>query len=465
MLSNPTLSSSLLASPPSQDSLLPALLPANPWSNTGLDSQATSTSTSSSPSSSLSWYARPDWLQGVRETAKIADFLFLVGELERILKTSFDIRWGEHRTIGIKWDGYAISPLGALVCYRLAEHSNSTAPSEDSLCSIWFSLPGECWSTSTAEQHNLLINLIPRFNFRVTRLDLALDDYSRRLKFNDVINAVKNGNFSGAKNYYIHESGQRDKEETGVAVVLGSASSDKRLTIYDKAIESKGKINSIRLELRLRDELSDNVYRYLFEREFRPLDVAACILGSVKFLNRTKQDKNLDRLPLLKWWQSFIEYLEATPFKINRPKVVRHVESTVNWLCRQVSSSLAVLSRVMGDRLVSKLLSIGNIRYKRSNWYRALEKSFRYNLEDLIAAFEKHIPVEPSLPGDGSRYDWDYGWVPAKEQEREEVLEDDSDSSLESPSLPLQSPIPGLDLEIPSLPKDGPIPPWVWEMQ
>ena len=446
-------------------------LPANPCSNTGLDSRAIlghaspPCSSPNYPNSNCLWSARPDWVQGVCESASVGDFLFLVAELERILGTAFDVRWCEAITIGKRWHGYAKSPLGALVAYHLADGGCEGIPSEGALCSIWMALPGECWSTTSPERQRLLIGLVPRFNLRVTRLDLALDDFGRKLRFSDVVDAVKAGNFSGARNFYLYESGHRGSSKTGVAVTIGSPQSDKRLTIYDKSVESKGRINSIRLELRLRDGAAESAWQCLYGQGFQPRGVAAIVLGAVRFLNRANGDKNLCRLPLLKWWQQFVEYIEVAPFKIVQPKVVRHVEKTVDWLCRQVSSSLAVLSRVVGDKLISRLLRIGESRYKRVNWYRSLEKSFRYNLSDLISAFERHMAAVPSLSGDGSRWDWDYGWIPGEREEKGDgagmPLVSDSPAARET----VQGVIPGLDMPLPGLPKQGAVPPWVWEMQ
>jgi len=214
-----------------------------------------------------------------------------------------------------------------------------------------------------------------------TRLDLALDDYGKTLDLDAVIGAVEAGNYAGAQCCQVVKSGKRGGGRWGVAVVLGSASSDKRVTIYDKEVESEGRIKAIRIEVRLRDDLARQAWNKLFPTLFDPNLTAGYVLGSISFLER--RGRHLSRARLLDWWQKFVSYVRTTPKKLRRLPRHRTVEKALGWLRRQVAPTLTTLARVCGPRLLSRLFEEGDKRYQKNEWLKTLEAQFRLELKEL----------------------------------------------------------------------------------
>ena len=335
---------------------------AAPMSNTGPDSQL----------DSQAWSARPDWLQGVVYGPSIDSFQELVGVIQRCCQTAFDIRLDSPITRGIKWDGYAVSPHGAQVAYRKIGME----------VELWFSIPGQLCSSMPRASFLRLAAYLQCQKVKVTRIDLALDDFERRLDLAMVADAARAGNYSGAQHFTVVESGAKSDGQRGMSVVFGAPGSDKRVTFYDKSVESNGRINSVRIELRLRDALAQAAWQHLFPQDFEPTKVAAIILASLVFVKRGK-DKNIPRLPLLDWWQQFQQYIATTPHKIKRTPVLKTFQKSLNWLKRQVSASLYTLTRVCGPGLLLKLMAVGHSKYSKDSWFKTLEKSFKIDLNAL----------------------------------------------------------------------------------
>jgi len=323
--------------------------------------------------------ARPDWLQGTFSAGSLDKFHEFLGVLERRCKEKFELKLDTPVVHGIRWDGYAVSANSLVVAYRQVEALQFQ---------VWFSLPGQvCGSLSKQELLKLSSYLHYQQNLKLTRIDLALDDYGKTLDLQKIANAARAYEFSGAKVYAIVESGKKGEGKHGMSIVLGAPQSDKRLTVYDKSVESNGKIDAIRLELRLRDELAQQVWKELFSVDFCPEKVAAIILGSFSFLRKT--DKNLSRAKLLDWWQQFLNYVKATPIKIRRVPKLRTLEKTMGWLRKQVATTLYAACRVSGVGLLYRLFELGEKRYQKNPHFKILEHSFKIGFTELLDSLQE----------------------------------------------------------------------------
>jgi hypothetical protein len=154
------------------------------------------------------------------------------------------------------------------------------------------------------------------------------------------------------------------------------------IRFYDKDAESKGRIKSYRWEAQFKDELAQ---KYLtdwlaldkegFEKN-SPMLLFAMVVNRIKFVERGTE-KNVNRMPLLDWWASFIS---GVHFQVRHS--VQALETTYEqkraWLEIQVAATLAVLKKVMGinnfQRYVRFLLDIG-------------EASFTHNHQAQIEVF------------------------------------------------------------------------------
>ncbi|MBN2293545.1 MAG: replication initiation factor domain-containing protein [Pirellulales bacterium] len=113
-------------------------------------------------------------------------------------------------------------------------------------------IPGEACDSLEAERLWLLIrDLCYKFWCLATRLDCAFDDFRRSVTLDQVKDAAMAGNFSGFRRWKPDEPRTRSGEYEGRAVYFGRRGKDgggRYLRVYDKGLESGGKIDSIRWE-------------------------------------------------------------------------------------------------------------------------------------------------------------------------------------------------------------------------
>ena len=318
-------------------------------------------------------------------------------ELERILQTKFERRWDEPRTIGRRWDGYALAPNGALVCWRrLGDPGLPLA--ERPRCQLWWSLPGEVWRVTNSSQQRRLCQLVGMLGARVTRLDLAVDDWNRSLPLEEVGAAVKRGQCLGYLRWAIVESSAKKGLPRGYSVTLGSPSSDRRLVFYDKLAESGGLIPTKRVELRLRDERAQGVWERLEKAGFDCYSIAATVVGSVDFRARRDNDKHAGRRPRLSWWSDFLRRISVTPAKLPPVGIRKSLQRTLDWLARQVSGSLAIVSQVVGEKAVHQLVEFGRRLAKKKDAVRTKLLDWELNKSQVVSLFGELVKVDPVLP-------------------------------------------------------------------
>lgn len=144
---------------------------------------------------------------------------------------------------------------------------------------------------------------------RLSRLDLAYDDYSRTFRPLDFNKWMCNRQIiSRSKKWSYVSSARENGSNYGDTFYLGSRSG-KFLRIYDKDIESNGEINAVRYELELHSENARPCLDYI-------CDHGKINLGDILFRNNPvlkvvvsdadSNDSNIYRRDLLPEWEKFI---------------------------------------------------------------------------------------------------------------------------------------------------------------
>ena len=177
-----------------------------PWSNTGLKCQGrkfggvepadqpvdavalTSVASESESASTVAGFgsgsppqvsARPDWLQGTWAGVGLDKFYEALEVLERSTGEQFQVKLDCPVTRGVKWDGIAISPNCCQLAYRKLNEVSYQ---------FWLSVPGTIWcSMPKIEWEKLCCYLHYQRDWNPTRLDLALDDYGKKLDLEAVV--------------------------------------------------------------------------------------------------------------------------------------------------------------------------------------------------------------------------------------------------------------------------------------
>lgn len=143
------------------------------------------------------------------------------------------------------------------------------------------------------------------------RLDIACDDFEGILKYDTLVKYIKERKYvcrSKLKPYWTDGREQ--------AIYFGSSKSDRRLRIYNKALEQGIEdAKWIRCEFQLRN---DNALSFILNLYECNGNIGQCYFGVLvdylKFVNQ-KVDESLnrhyDRLMIVRWWSKFTENAKA----------------------------------------------------------------------------------------------------------------------------------------------------------
>lgn len=217
-------------------------------------------------------------------------------------------------------------------------------------------------------------------NLRCSRIDIALDDYAKKLELNDVERSVANHQHAGFK------KGSAVKNYGGKwgghTVYLGKRNGNKMVRAYDKYAESKGKIDSIRWELELHDEYAQSMYQLILSfpknNDIFQRKLINYATGAVAFVEHT--DKNISRCKPLDWWKEWLEFLNSEPLKIVLPRRETSLQKSKEWVYRQVSKTLCMLKEGLGvyyyQHFLEELLIYGESRM--TNLDRLKISDFKY---------------------------------------------------------------------------------------
>lgn len=275
-----------------------------------------------------------------------------------------------------------ITYLGAVLCWT---------PGRTDFC---LTLPQSTCEQVTTQYLLWLVNELLQFGCRVTRLDLTVDDFSRGLNIENLYSECLNGNLV-ARTDEVDYSAPR-KLKTGELreekLTIGRRSSEFYLRIYDKFLESKGKINAIRVEQELKGKLALGAAKLLIEKAFSAFGATAnfdnfsfpafcdTVLGILakKIDFRDKHsNNNITRRDRLPFWDKFLH--QAAALKVEIKKVVHKIDKVIDWVAESVAASLATLQAYFADDFLDYLkglLDLGQAKMKRRHFKLLTTNSF-----------------------------------------------------------------------------------------
>jgi hypothetical protein len=131
--------------------------------------------------------------------------------------------------------------------------------------------------------------------------------------------------------------------------------------MYDKAIESEGKINAYRIETKFGGKVAHDVLLGWLMIDPDELGaswedesakyLAQSVVGSIDFRDRQLKpdEKNLKRIPRLGWWQEFVTLIEGELYH-TAPVATPTLQKKSNWHINQAFRSLICAMKGFGDR-------------------------------------------------------------------------------------------------------------------
>lgn len=179
----------------------------------------------------------------------------------------------------------------------------------------------------------------------ISRIDIACDDREGYLCMDDIVRAVQENTINSRLMKRTLYMGYNGEGRSGTTVYIGAPSSDFRVRIYDKALESGETGHWVRVELVMRGKHANAFGAQLTNAE-NVGKLAAQVIND-KFAFIEKDDSNISRCTVCSWWVRFVDELESVRL-VARCVVQHSVEQIHNWVEAQVGPSLAILLRTMG---------------------------------------------------------------------------------------------------------------------
>lgn len=223
-------------------------------------------------------------------------------------------------------------------------------------------LSGQFWGQlSLADQLDTLVILSKLPRAKCTRIDAALDDFSKEIIPYDAISKVIKKSQETRQNLFTGFSKASEVINLDNRKVNGEYKT-REGTIYLGSRESKNfyriywKPDRLRLEREIKRDEADALFQKLVSRCNQKLQViseylAQTAIGSIQFLDRIKKDgsieKNIGRCKAFIWWSKFIEIV-GSGIRIKLPAPERSLEKTLKWNTKQVFPSLYAIKQGMG---------------------------------------------------------------------------------------------------------------------
>jgi DNA relaxase NicK len=286
------------------------------------------------------------------------------------------MRPGKGQYKGKAWANHAVSAKGCRIWYNLPGEGGDRAGHG------LISFPGSALANlPAAKVRRLVLCLKRQFGIKVTRVDIAIDDYSKKIGFSQVRDAINAGNKANFGKGKITEN--FGEERGGFTIVCGSPKSNRQLIFYDKNAESEGQINAYRWEARLKDEIADKAIDEWLEvpEKLSAHYLAAVVSGIVAFVERGKE-KNISRMKELPWWKEFKDAIGAS-IRHSVQRVRTNLKKAKKWINRQVACMLAAIKEVVGEESftnwISNQIDEAPERFNQNHYARIIQWKHEYS--------------------------------------------------------------------------------------
>jgi DNA relaxase NicK len=300
---------------------------------------------------SLLAQSRLDYLQVALDygnRARLKDCLDMVSAR---LGDKIELNWTRPKVRGHDWDASGCSPLGVAVA---ATHSDRRQHG----ARLWLSIPGKPLGQLTlANQLRLLSILRNTYRADVTRVDVTCDLPREWKTLKQAESAMMAGDFAGCS--YVERITSRKRGETATTLYFGAPGGDRRLVVYDKERESKGRLPFDRWELRLNDlkaaAWTDTILASYEDDEQSAAEyIARCATDWIKFRWKDSATR-MARAKECTWFAELKDRLgrEILPCV---GRVIKTVDNTIAWLKKQVIPTLKMLESAVGSYRLTHIM-------------------------------------------------------------------------------------------------------------
>lgn len=185
-----------------------------------------------------------------------------------------------------------------------------------------------------------------RCKMRLTRLDVAYDDFEGILDLSYIFTETLSSNFVSRLKTQEFNCKRRSGKNIGLTVAHGSMQSNVYIRIYDKRLEQKAQEilkHWVRCEIQLRHEDAMGFIKLKTPIEKSYFDVLNNYLRYVV----PSEDSNDRRACTAPFWLEFIRSAEAKSI-FNKPKNDYKIENLLNYVDNQLSGSISAYIDIVG---------------------------------------------------------------------------------------------------------------------
>jgi hypothetical protein len=234
----------------------------------------------------------------------------------------------------------------------------------------------------TKDCYRMCLGFYHYYELEGRRFDVALDDYSRRINVNELIEIGRKDNYRLVESYKLVSSKNTGKSACDT-VYFGSRESEKYLRFYDA--EERHGILADRWEVELKRRHA-NAALFAFcslpvGMELQEFDgmasvfLASLVTGSVDFVDveNAPEGERYDRLERLPFWQSIIDDCGGS-LRLSPARSKPTLQRTLLWIKRQVSRSLAVVRKGYGHQVFYKWLdsTLGDAEKRFTSYHQSV---------------------------------------------------------------------------------------------
>lgn len=152
---------------------------------------------------------------------------------------------------------------------------------------------------------SLIGGLLSEEGTHISRLDIAADDKEGILSMSTMRRYIEERRFICKARRCVIMSGSEEM------IVFGSGQSDRRLRIYNKALE-RGREGEhwIRVEMQMRDDAALSYFMRAFERNDIGEVFSGMLYDYLRFTSQKNTDNHTERKTVVRWWQKFVNTTE-----------------------------------------------------------------------------------------------------------------------------------------------------------
>jgi hypothetical protein len=198
--------------------------------------------------------------------------------------------------------------------------------------------------------HSYMVTMIS-YNYRCSRIDIAIDDYSKQLKPLVLRQCRIDGRIKHCRPTAKQKDYFGNDFNVGFTVYIGSRESDRFVRFYDKNERSGGAINAYRYEAQFMQGHAHKIFSDLCSFSHTPSMLVQATRFCLGVFDYFDDDYKKQRCS---WWQDFIDYClpsgDVGGIRYRISALAPTLTTVVDYVKRQASGALSLIRHLYGTK-------------------------------------------------------------------------------------------------------------------